>query len=384
MVKVMYRNLRRFLCRMQYARLKKRQSTSRVEEIVENDVAYRLFVTNDNGGGTRQYENNVLKEENHALILRRMSYADRKDIMYEVRNFDTGRVVYLWEKELPQVFAVKLSSITLNTLVQTTAISTILAEVTHIKQENPGCRLMYLVHDFHAVCPNCNLFTNGHYCRLDCEKEHCEPKLADTPVKISEWRAMWRLVLELADEIRCFSTSSRAIMLQAYPGLEKEKVTVVPHDTSFIHFTPIRDVDKLPLHLGIVGDCTTDFKGMEQAKALIRRFGDVVPITMVGSSGKRYHLRRKKVSYISSYAHDELQHILEEKEISVAVFPSVCPETFSYVVSELMAMELPILCFDYGAQAERVSTYKKGIVCHDVTEMCMIIEEMRKRRAHEE
>jgi glycosyltransferase involved in cell wall biosynthesis len=33
-------------------------------------------------------------------------------------------------------------------------------------------------------------------------------------------------------------------------------------------------------------------------------------------------------------------------------FPSVCPETFSFVVHEMKAMGLPVLAYDVGAQAD--------------------------------
>jgi len=44
------------------------------------------------------------------------------------------------------------------------------------------------------------------------------------------------------------------------------------------------------------------------------------------------------------------------------LFPSVWPETFSYVTSELMALEVPLACFDLGAPAERVRDYAQGLV----------------------
>jgi glycosyltransferase involved in cell wall biosynthesis len=39
------------------------------------------------------------------------------------------------------------------------------------------------------------------------------------------------------------------------------------------------------------------------------------------------------------------------------LFPSIWPETFSYVVAEMMAMRLPIVAFDLGAPAERLRGY---------------------------
>ncbi len=44
------------------------------------------------------------------------------------------------------------------------------------------------------------------------------------------------------------------------------------------------------------------------------------------------------------------------------LFPSICPETFSYVVHELMDMKLPVASFNFGAPAERLASYSKGLV----------------------
>ena len=44
------------------------------------------------------------------------------------------------------------------------------------------------------------------------------------------------------------------------------------------------------------------------------------------------------------------------------LFPSIYPETFSYVVHELMAMDLPIAAFNIGAPAEKLRHYAHGLL----------------------
>ena len=51
---------------------------------------------------------------------------------------------------------------------------------------------------------------------------------------------------------------------------------------------------------------------------------------------------------------------LEKNEINVILFPSIFPETFSYVTSEAMKMKMPIAYFDIGAVPEKLKSYKKG------------------------
>ena len=39
------------------------------------------------------------------------------------------------------------------------------------------------------------------------------------------------------------------------------------------------------------------------------------------------------------------------------IFPSPCPETFSYIIQECISIEAPIVCFNIGAPAERLRKY---------------------------
>ena len=47
-------------------------------------------------------------------------------------------------------------------------------------------------------------------------------------------------------------------------------------------------------------------------------------------------------------------------------FPSIWPETFSYVVAEMTALHLPIVAFDLGAPAERLRSYRLARLCGEV------------------
>ena len=52
---------------------------------------------------------------------------------------------------------------------------------------------------------------------------------------------------------------------------------------------------------------------------------------------------------------------MEKSGIQVVLFPSICPETFSFTLSEIFAMELPVVGYEIGAQGRRIADYKKGI-----------------------
>lgn len=181
-------------------------------------------------------------------------------------------------------------------------------------------------------------------------------------------------LLPLVDEIRCFSNSSKEIVKRVYPDLINEKITVVPHSLDYIKFTPIKNVEKLPLHIGIVGAIKSIPKGKLVVRELLKRIPEEIPISIIGAT--KYDIggiNRKNTKYLGKYNHDDLQHLVEDEAISMEIFPSIWSETFSYLISEHIAMSEPVICFDMGAQAEMVRAYSKGIVVKNVDEIVNVI-----------
>jgi len=68
-----------------------------------------------------------------------------------------------------------------------------------------------------------------------------------------------------------------------------------------------------------------------------------------------------------AYTHADLVDLIEANRINLAFFPSVCPETFSYVTEEMIRLDLPIVAFDLGAPGERLRGYRNGRLCPEVS-----------------
>ena len=66
------------------------------------------------------------------------------------------------------------------------------------------------------------------------------------------------------------------------------------------------------------------------------------------------------------YQRDNLVALIEAQHINMILFPSICPETFSYVVDEMMLLRMPVVAFDLGAPAERLRDYSLGRLCGTV------------------
>lgn len=371
-----YRNYKAEVLKHRYYRIYKSQKET-IEDIIDNNISYTLFVTTDINAGTKEYEDNFLNNHKHIIVLRRISYGERPDIIYSLTNTDSNKSKFLLLQELNQVFDKHFIEIIVNSLVHVTNIQQILQLICRNKENYPHTKIRYFVHDFHCICLIVNLYVQGHYCALNCDKECCKLYLADRIIPISEWRNMWGLFFKNVDEVRCFSNSSKVVFSIAYPFVTDEVLTVLPHDTSHICFDQIAYDNKAPLHIGVIGNVKPEFKGKKVVADLIKRYGDEIPITLIGNSYKDFKIHRKQVKYLGRYDQRNLPELVKRSHINFVVFPSLCPETFSYVISEIIAMNLPVICFDIGAQGERVSEYEKGIVCQDIKELYTYIDNMK-------
>ena len=246
----------------------------------------------------------------------------------------------------------------------------VLAEwLARMRAEHPATRLTVTMHDYFAVCPSFVLLdADGRHCGVpalsrcdECLPRHRASFVSLTPpTQPAAWRASWGRCLQAADEVRCFSGASRDLTLRAYPGLDRARVTVVPHR---IDFAPVR-VPRLnaraPLVIGVVGEISFQ-KGAHVVREMLERIERDHPdvrIVVLGTLDVASKSPRLKVT--GRYERAQLPELVERHGINMFLFPSIWPETFSYVVAELAALEVPIVAFDLGAPAERLRRYPRA------------------------
>ena len=221
-----------------------------------------------------------------------------------------------------------------------------------------GCPLRYLVHDYYSVCPRWTLMGSEKcYCRSEFTLEDCLGCLkADCPayhyaggVDIRKWRESFARFFDEVDEVRTFSNDSYKRMRRLYPGA---RLTLVPHRPAG---PPLRKphLRASGIVIGVFGR-PWEIKGVEKVDQL------EAYLAKIGRADVR-------IVRVAQYARQAMPDIIEQKGITIAFFPSVCPETFSYVTQELMEMGMPVVCYDLGAPAERISSYSKGLVISEMT-----------------
>ena len=240
-------------------------------------------------------------------------------------------------------------------------------------KRSSGAQSILAVHDFFPLCPSHNLLdSHGQFCNLPDETvcARCLPanRFAEARkgMDIGPWRRAWGVFIDQVDEIRCFSESSRDLFARIYPTAASA-IVVTPHDLP----TPPPRRPKLafdqPLNIGVVGDI-----GYAKGAAMVTELAETLQrdqpearITVIGALEAAK--LPQNVTSTGFYDPADLPNLMERHGVNVCFFPSIWPETFSYVVAELMALDAPICCFDLGAPAERLRAYPRGRVIPDRT-----------------
>jgi len=247
-----------------------------------------------------------------------------------------------------------------------------------------AARLKVYAHDHLPICPSHVLLDHmGKYCNIpdvsicrECLSRNRQG-FASLFVErdIEKWRVIWGQMLAAADEIVTFSNSTARLFKKAYPQIQDHQLSVVPHVVEHLDGQIPVIKQKSKLSIGVVGQVGFH-KGAGFVQALaqeIKQRGVDVKISVIGAI--EVSCEPSVVSQTGPYRYDELPGLIEASGANVMLFPSICPETFSYVVQELMDMQLPVASFNLGAPAERLTGYSKGLVL-DVMDPAGVLEEL--------
>ncbi len=244
-------------------------------------------------------------------------------------------------------------------------------ELSSWLQQTKPTQFLFLVHDYYCICPVWLLLDHtGRYCGIpdavvcsDCLRCNTAPFLEFAAgADIAVWRSVWGGLLNCANEIRCFSEASRKLLLRAYPHLDSNCISVLPHQIKHARLRPIKLADPGWPVIAVIGHLAYHKGGkfVQDLADQILRTGDDARIVVVGTID--YALPASIATVTGTYRPEQLPDILERHSVNIGLFPSICPETFSYVAEEMMMMEIPVVAFDIGAPGERVARYRRGCV----------------------
>ena len=218
------------------------------------------------------------------------------------------------------------------------------------------CKISILYHDFFPVNPSYNLLNKKNIFNLS--------GILDASGKTT-WCQLWTDAHQVADEIVVFSKNTENIVKLAYPVIS-EKIKIVPHDISHAKNTkPVATKEKRSagLTIGVLGNINVAKGGLllEKLSNYYRKFVNDIRIVVIGDVDPSINIKKPSIIH-GRYEVCDLNSLIDKYEIDLWLFPSIWPETFSYVIHECMITQLPVMCFNLGAQADAVIKYSKGII----------------------
>lgn len=223
------------------------------------------------------------------------------------------------------------------------------------------------LHDFYSVCP----LTNKMYCQKtycgNPSPEKCRECLVKTlDIKqnmIKDWREMWQELFAVSKKIIVPSNSCKEEIKMTYKDL---KIEVIEHGVDLEKSQEILDIHDQTetfnvAFLGALGvikgsdilyDILTEKKVKNFNLHLFGQFDRILSKKML-----------KKINDHGRYKREELKSLLKENNIKLICLLSICPETYSYTLTEALACGIPVLVSNIGgALTERVLKDDLGYV----------------------
>ncbi|MEN3794250.1 glycosyltransferase [Fulvimarina sp. MAC3] len=226
-----------------------------------------------------------------------------------------------------------------------------------------------VVHDYSWICPRMALVDgSGRYCGAPdaavCVK--CVTSfgsISHEPISVAELRERSRAFFAGAGRV---VVPCRDVAARLEPFLGKKTMTVTPWDevrplSRIAHVEGSREAEPLVVAVpGAIGF----HKGFEILKACAedakaRRLP--LDFVLLGNSEDDHALfATRKVFVTGTYEADELPTLLAASHAELVLLPSVCPETWSYTLSDVWRSGLEVLAFDLGSIAERIKDHGGG------------------------
>ena len=219
------------------------------------------------------------------------------------------------------------------------------------------------VHDYSWICPQITLTDlSGRYCGepdlASCERCIQEkPPLLDEDITVEELRQRSARLLGGARNV-VVPSQDVARRITRYTGPLPLQVTGWD-DIRPVPYQPVADSDRLGgrLRVGVIG-AIGPHKGFDVLLACAEDAGlrnlplDFVLIGFSTDDAALFATGRVFVT--GAYEDEELPELIRREQLNLVFLPSVCPETWSYALSNAWSAGLGVVAFGLGTIAERM------------------------------
>jgi len=218
------------------------------------------------------------------------------------------------------------------------------------------------IHDYYCVCPLITkMYQNDHYCgKYDLKQcNSCLKAVYHFDYNsIINWQNNWQELFSVCNKIICPSVNCKNEIMKTYPKLE---LKVIEHGTELHHEKSNLTIenDKV-LNIAFVGAIGLHKGGKIFNDLIYKHKNKKIKIHLFGISDRDLPKNSKYFQNHGKYNRQELSKLFKENDIKLACLLSICPETFSYTLSECIACGVPVLGFNIGAINDRIQKYNLG------------------------
>lgn len=260
---------------------------------------------------------------------------------------------------------------------------------------NTAKQTILIAHDYHPYCPALNitfgsLCTNCEFPRLDqCFKQNIHNRHFRT-VGATDWEILREKYISSvqANNLKVVipSLSIKDNLVRLEPRFNNIDFELITHGT--LPLQPVMSVS-IPervnlgkLRIVILGRLTPD-KGLDLLKEMVEELTSLSELFLVGCGDGGKHFEKNKLGgIIYSYTLDQLPKLIHDINPDIALLLSVVPETFSYTLSELTELRVPVVATKLGSFAERIEEGETGfLAAPNGTEVLRKIKNLNADRA---
>lgn len=344
----------------------------------------QLHIAHSWGGGLNRWIENYLAgdESHHHLVLR--SIGDRSAFGQQVavyRGADMSvplRTYSLVEPILSTVvsqseYARLLDEIVDAFNVESLVISSLIGHSLDLLRT--GLPTTLVMHDFFPFCPA--LYATFDSPCQSCDAGRVQQCRQENPVNTfflhepaAHWESIRRAYFSLLEQARPTIIAPSQSVFDRFttlaPRLAPLDRHVVSHglrDSLALHYVDNRPPDPVPgdkLRVLVLGRMSAE-KGADLLHAVIPDAADVAEFVLLGAGegGERFS-DLPGCTVIDDYAMDELPRHVAAAAPDIALLLSLVPETFSFTLSELWALGVPVMATRLGAFGDRISDSHNG------------------------
>ncbi len=178
-------------------------------------------------------------------------------------------------------------------------------------------------------------------------------------------RQAWMAALESTDPILIApSRGVKANLCRMLPELAARRWALIPHGLEAFAPVSVKDSDNARRGLRVlVPGRLNGSKGEELVAELLPILPDGVELVLLGSgrSGMRF-FGHSRVHLLMDYQRNALPGLIGDIAPDVALLASTVAETFSYTLSEMWSLRVPVLATRLGSFAERIEHGRTGLL----------------------